>query len=145
MMWAGFNDDVPMVRLLLERGADPNQTTLYGSPLSQACWNDGVEAARILIDRGAKVAVRDAFADFTPLHWAAGSEALRPDLVKLLLANGADPDAAGGGPVESFALTPQTPRLIAERRGPSAIVEALAAAGSKKPPRPEEVITPRHR
>ena len=91
-----------MVRLLLEHGADPNQATLYGSPLSQACWNDSVEAARILIDRGAKVDARDAFADFTPLHWAAGSETLRPDLVKLLLASGADPNAAGGGPVEAF-------------------------------------------
>src|SRR5438309_360613 len=55
LMWAAFNNDVPMVRLLLERGADPNQATAYGSPLSQACWSDGVEAARILIDRGAKV------------------------------------------------------------------------------------------
>ena len=142
LMWAAFNNDVPMVRLLLERGADPNQTTLYGSPLSQACWNDGVEAARILIDRGAKVDARDAFADFTPLHWAAGSETLRPDLVKLLLASGADPNAAGGGPVEAFEMVPQTPRLIAERRGRSAIVEALAAAGAKEPPRPEKIVTP---
>ena len=142
LMWAAFNNDVPMVRLLLEHGADPNQTTLYGSPLSQACWSDGVEAARILIDRGAKVDARDAFADFTPLHWAAASETLRPDLVKLLLAGGADPNAAGGGPVESFELVPQTPRLIAERRGHSAIVEALAAAGAKEPPRPEKVVTP---
>ena len=131
-----------MVRLLLEHGADPNQATLYGSPLSQACWNDGVEAARILIDRGAKVDARDAFADFTPLHWAAGSETLRPDLVKLLLASGADPNAAGGGPVEAFEMVPQTPRLIAERRGHSAIVEALADAGAKEPPRPEKVVTP---
>jgi mono/diheme cytochrome c family protein len=111
--------------------------------LSQACWNDSVEAARILIDRGAKVDARDVFADFTPLHWAAGSEALRPDLVKLLLAGGADPNAAGGGPVEAFEMVPQTPRLIAARRGHSAIVEALAVAGADDPPRPEEVATPR--
>jgi ankyrin repeat protein len=131
-----------MVRLLLDHGADPNQATLYGSPLSQACWNDGVEAARILLDRGAKVDARDAFADFTPLHWAAASEALRPDLVELLLAGGADPNAAGGGPVEAFEMVPQTPRLIAERRGHSATVEALAGAGAKEPPRPEKVVTP---
>src|SRR4051794_37252453 len=142
LMWAAFNNDVPMVRLLLEHGADPNQKTLYGSPLSQACWSDGVEAARILIDRGAKVDARDAFADFTPLHRAAASEALRPDLVKLLLAGGADPNAAGGGPVEAFEMVPQTPRLIAERRGHSAIVQALAGAGAKEPPRPEKVVTP---
>jgi ankyrin repeat protein len=144
LMWAAYHNNLPMIRLLLERGADPNQATIYGSPLSQACWNDSVEAARILIDRGAKVDARDAFADFTPLHWAAASERLRPDLVKLLLASGADPNAAGGKPVESFKMVPQTPRLIAERRGYSAIVEALAGAGAKEPPRPEKVVTPHH-
>ena len=141
-MWAAYHNNVPMVRLLLEHGADPNQATAYGSPLSQACWNDSVGAAKILIDHGAKVDGRDASADFTPLHWAAGSERLLPDLVKLLLSSGADPNAAGGEPVEAFEMIPQTPRLIAERRGHSAIVEALADAGAKEPPRPEKVVTP---
>ncbi|QEH35472.1 Ankyrin repeat protein [Aquisphaera giovannonii] len=142
LMWAAFNNDAPMVRLLLDRGADPNRSTDYGSPLSQACWSDGVEAARILIGRGARVNARDPFADFTPLHWAAGSESLRPDLARLLLASGADPNAAGGGPVESFAMVPQTARMIAERRGRTAIVETLAAAGAEEPPRPEPLATP---
>jgi hypothetical protein len=42
-------------------------------------------------------------------------------LVKLLLANGADPNAAGGEPVGAFGLVPQTSRLIAEKRGRTAI------------------------
>jgi ankyrin repeat protein/mono/diheme cytochrome c family protein len=142
LMWAAYHNNLPMIRLLLERGADPNQATIYGNPLSQACWNDSVEAAKILIDRGAKVNARDPFADFTPLHWAAASERLRPDLVKLLLVSGADPNAAGGEPVEAFKMVPQTPRLIAERRGRSAIVQALAAAGAKESPWPEKVVTP---
>src|SRR5262249_47306676 len=89
LMWAAYNNDVRMVRLLLDHAADPNQATYFGNPLSQACWNDGFEAADLLIDRGADVNARDTVADFTPLHWAAGNEALRPHLVKLLLANGA--------------------------------------------------------
>jgi N-acyl-D-amino-acid deacylase len=44
--------------------------------------------------------------------------------------------------VEAFEMVPQTPRLIAERRGHSAIVDALAHAGAKEPPRPEKVVTP---
>ena len=39
-------------------------------------------------------------------------------------------------------MVPQTPRLIAERRGRTAIVEALADAGAKEPPRPEKIVTP---
>jgi hypothetical protein len=76
------------------------------------------------------------------LHWAAGNETLRPHLVKLLLASGADPNAAGGEPVGAFGLVPQTPRLIAERRGRTAIVDVLVAAGAKAQPRPEKIATP---
>jgi hypothetical protein len=110
--------------------------------LSQACWNDGFEAAEVLIDCGADVNARDAVADFTPLHWAAGNEMLRPHLVKLLLGSGADPNAAGGGPVGALGLVPQTPRLIAEKRGRTAIVDALVAAGADDPPRPGRIATP---
>jgi ankyrin repeat protein len=142
LMWAASHDDVRMVRLLLERGADPNQSTSFGNPLSHACWSDSFEAAELLIARGADVNARDALADFTPLHWATGTESPRPELVKLLLANGADPNAAGGEPVGAFGLVPQTPRLIAEKRGRTAIVEALVAAGAKVPPRAETTAPP---
>src|SRR5215468_5164993 len=143
LMWASYHNDVRMVRLLLERGADPNQSTYFGNPLSHACWSDSFEAAELLIARGANVSAKDALANFTPLHWAAGSESPRPRLVKLLLANGADPNAAGGEPVGAFGLVPQTPRLIAEKRGRTEIVEALVAAGAKDVPRAEKVVTPR--
>ena len=143
LMWAAYHNDVPMVRLLLEHGADPNQSTYFGSPLSHACWNDGFEAAELLIDRGANVNARDAVAGFTPLHWAAGNETLRPHLVKLLLGSGADPNAAGGESVGALGLVPQTPRLIAEKRGRTAIVDALVAAGAKDQPPPEKIATPK--
>src|SRR5262245_54108376 len=142
LMWAAYHNDVPMARLLLERGADPNQSTYFGNPLSHACWSNSFEAAELLIARGANVSARDALANFTPLHWAAGSESPRPSLVKLLLANGADPNATGGEPVGAFGLVPQTPRLIAEKRGQTAIVDALVAAGAKEPPLAEKIATP---
>jgi ankyrin repeat protein len=144
LMWAAYHNDVRMVRLLLDHGADPNQSTYFGTPLSQACWNDGFETAELLIDRGAQVNARDAVADFTPLHWAAGNETLRPHMVKLLLGSGADPNAVGGEPVGAFGLVPQTPRLIAEKRGRTAIVDALAAEGAKEPPQPERIASRKH-
>src|SRR5262249_23515268 len=141
LMWAAYHNDVRMVRLLLERGADPNQLTYYGNPLSHACWSDSFEAAESLLAQDANVNARDAMANFTPLHWAAGTESPRPQLVKLLLEHGADPNAAGGEPVGAFGLVPQTPRLIAEKRGRTAIVDALVAAGAKDPPPPDEIAT----
>jgi ankyrin repeat protein len=142
LMWAAYCNQVQMIHLLLERGADPNQSTYFGNPLSQACWNDSFEAAKLLIARGADVNARDALANFTPLHWAAGTESPHPHLVKLLLARGADPNAVGGEPVGGFGLVPQTPRLIAEKRGWTAIVDALVAAAAKKPPPAQKIVTP---
>jgi ankyrin repeat protein len=143
LMWAAYRNDLPMVRVLLDHGADPNQSTHFGSPLSHACWNDGFEAALLLIERGANVSARDAIADFTPLHWAAGNESLHPQLVKLLLASGADPNAAGGERVGPLGLVPQTPRLIAQKRGPTAIVDALVAAGAREEPQPPRIVPPK--
>jgi ankyrin repeat protein len=142
LMWAAFHNDAQMVRLLLDRGADVNQSIPFGNPLSQACWSDSAEAAELLIARGANVNARDAMAHFTPLHWAAGTESPSPRLVQMLLAHGADPNAAGGEPVGAFGLVPQTPRLIAEKRGRTAIVAALVAAGAKDPPPAEKVVSP---
>src|SRR5262249_18521815 len=138
LMWAAYHNDVRVARLLLERGADPNQSTYFGNPLSHACWGDSFEAAELLISRGAHVNARGRLAGFPPLPWAAGTEPPLPQLVELLLANGADPNAAGGGPVGAFGLVPQTPRLIAEKRGRTAVVDALVAAGAEDPPRAEK-------
>jgi ankyrin repeat protein len=142
LMWAAYRNDLPMIRMLLERGADANKVIAFGTPLTQAAWHDSLEATEALIAAGAKVDVKDPFAGFTPLHWAAGSEAPRADLVKLLLAQDADANAKGGEHVGAFALTPQTPRLIAERRGHTAIVEALIAAGADEPPPGEKHAVP---
>jgi ankyrin repeat protein len=142
LMWAAYHNDVPIIRLLLDHGADPNQSTYFGNPLSHTCWNDGFEAALVLLDRGANVNAKDAVAGFTPLHWAAGDENRSPHLVKLLLGSGGDPNAAGGESVGAFGLVPQTPRLIAEKRGRTAIVAALVAAGAKDEPRLEKIVTP---
>jgi ankyrin repeat protein len=142
LMWAAYHNAVGMIDLLLQRGADPNQSTYFGNPLSHACWSDSLEAAEVLIARGASVDARDAVAHFTPLHWAAGTESPRPHLVKLLLTSGANPNAAGGEPVGAFGLEAQTPRLIAEKRGRTAIVDALVAAGAKHPPPAAKIATP---
>jgi ankyrin repeat protein len=143
LMWAAYRNDVRMVGLLLDRGADPNQSTYFGGPLSQACWSNSLQAAELLIARGANVHARDAVANFTPLHWAAGTESPGPQLVKLLLDNSAGPNAVGGEPVGALALVPQTPRLIAEKRGRTSIVDALVAGGAKAPPRAEKRAAPR--
>jgi ankyrin repeat protein/mono/diheme cytochrome c family protein len=134
--WAAYRNDVPMVRYLLECKADPNKATLFGTPLTFAAWSNSALAAEVLLAHGAKVDVKGQWNGSTPLHWAAGNDTTHPEFVKLLLKHGADPNAEFGEQIDRFLGVALTPRLIAEKRGQTAIVEALVAAGAKAPPKP---------
>jgi N-acyl-D-amino-acid deacylase len=139
--WAAYRNDVSMVRYLLDRKADPNKATPVGTPLTMAAARNSVEAARLLLAHGARTDIKSGDGS-TPLHWAALNESPHPELVKLLLKNGADPNAEFGEQIDKFLGVPQTPRLLAEKRGQTALVEALVAAGAKAPPKARPVQRP---
>jgi ankyrin repeat protein len=130
LMWAAYRGDLTILRRLLDAGADVNGEGPVGTPLSQAAWGDKTEAAKLLIARGARVnqvAHRDGY---TALHWAASTEGRDPGLVKLLLQNHADPNAGGGENIDAFVGTLQTPLMLAQHRGETAVVTALEEAGA---------------
>ena len=80
---------VDMVRLLLERGADPNICTNdHRTPLHRASFYGLLEAAQLLLSHGAKVDEKDG-EGMTPLQLAASKE--HDGLTKLLLEHGAVP------------------------------------------------------
>jgi N-acyl-D-amino-acid deacylase len=137
--WAAYRNDVPMVRYLLEHKADPNKVTPFGTPLTLAALGNSAKAAELLLAHGARADIKSSMDGSTPLHWVAGSDSPKPEFAKLLLKNGADPNAEFGEQIDKFLGVPQTPRLIAEKRGQTAMVEALAGAGAKAPSRPRTV------
>jgi len=80
---------VPMVRLLLEAGADPNtRDFLQETPLMKACDAFRINAAviRLLVQHGADVNARDKFGD-TALSRAVSHDVT--ELVRLLIQLGA--------------------------------------------------------
>ena len=161
MLFAADRSDVPLMRLLLELGADPlipnfNNTT----PLMAAAGlgtkeameeageeSEAVEAVNLLLDRGADINGVDNNGD-TAMHGAA--ENMYPRVVNLLAQRGADP-AVWSKPNKQG----RTPLFIAEgyvgselRPDPptiAAITKLMVAAGlSTDGPRPK-IIDPNER
>ena len=130
LMWSAFRGDTDAMELLLNAGADPNAESFLGTPMSQAAWADQVKATRLLLDRGAQVNQKGHGDSFTPLHWAASTEKSDTRLVDLLVKRGANPNAEGGESIEAFMDVPQTPLMLAKRRGETKIVSALARNGA---------------
>ncbi|HEY1302219.1 MAG TPA: ankyrin repeat domain-containing protein [Vicinamibacterales bacterium] len=114
-------------RLILDR-CDPNLRTRESGQtmLHEVIARDhgvGLSLASILLDAGARTDVRDEFLRSTPLGWAARWG--RVELVKLLLARGADP-------IEPEAEPWATPLAWAERRQHAGIASILRQYGADR-------------
>jgi ankyrin repeat protein len=94
LVWACKSDRVEALPVLVERGADPNADPYRGTPLLWAAARNRLAAATWLVEHGATTS-RATFGGqahgqgVTPLHLAAQGDHV--DMVKLLLAHGADP------------------------------------------------------
>ncbi|MBI3470112.1 MAG: ankyrin repeat domain-containing protein [Candidatus Solibacter usitatus] len=95
LMQAAQSGCAECVRLLIERGADAKAVTRKnGSALERAAYRGHLETVKLLLAKGAPVNLMDADG-YTPLKFAAYSELAGPEVVRLLLASGADPKAGG--------------------------------------------------
>jgi ankyrin repeat protein len=106
LVYAARTGSIEAARVLLDAGADVNQTTRYGwSPLLAATQNRNYRLGKFLIERGADVNLANK-GGWTPLYLATDNRNLeggdyptpRPDMddleyLKLLLDKGADPNA----------------------------------------------------
>jgi uncharacterized protein len=89
LMLASYLGHLEATRLLLARGADPEQANASGqTPLAGAAFKGGTDIARALLDAGAKVDGAGPDGK-TPLMFAAMFDKL--EMVELLLQRGANP------------------------------------------------------
>ncbi|MDE0166732.1 MAG: ankyrin repeat domain-containing protein [Bryobacterales bacterium] len=89
---AAINDDGPVVRWLLQNGADPNQPDHDGRrPLHEAAESKSIVSVALLLENGASPHVHEKHLEQTPLHRAAlfGSS----EVSERLIEAGADPNA----------------------------------------------------
>ena len=130
----------PVIRELLATGVDPNSPNPEGETALMLVVRTGrVEAAEALIDAGADVNAKERWAGQTALMWAGAQ--LQPEMVKLLLAHGAEVDARSAvrewtrkvssepRPKE-LAQGGLTPLMFAARTGCIECAEFLLGAGA---------------
>jgi outer membrane protein assembly factor BamB len=118
-LWtAARRGDAEAVRALLDRGADANAKTAYGTTaLFLAADRGHLEVVRVLLQHKADVNAKDTFYQSTALDWAARKE--HAEVVKALLEAG----AKGGDDV----------LVSAAASGSTDMVRAVLAKGKPKP------------
>ncbi|MDQ1470141.1 MAG: hypothetical protein QOJ99_1621 [Bryobacterales bacterium] len=111
------------VELLIAKDADVNALTKrQESALANAATAGVEESVKLLLDHGAKVNVPDD-RGYSPLMYAAASEAMPAGIVKMLLAKGADVNATGEG---------ETPKTLAAKRGDTEVARLLGVSAEER-------------
>ena len=105
---AAIIGDAKVIALLLKAGANVEARNPEGQTALMSVARTGkVDAAQLLLKAGAQVDARESWAQQTALMWAAAQS--HPQMIKLLLAHGANPNARG-------AIRDWQRRLTAEPR-----------------------------
>jgi len=123
LLGAAASRNPQAVRLLLELGADPNAVTKKNeSALANAATTGVEESVKLLLDRGAKVNIQDD-RGYSPLLYAAASEAAPAGIVKMLLDKGADTNCKGDD---------ETARQLAAKRGDTEVARLLGVSTEER-------------
>jgi len=146
--------DARMVKALLAAGAQPDLPNQDGeTPLMLAIKTGELPVVEMLIDAGANVNARETFHSQTALMWAAAAPRNAGEMVKLLLARGADfkPRALYSDWPSQITSEPRaqyrpvgglTALLYAARDGCYDCVEELLSAGADVNTPTPEGVTP---
>ncbi len=146
--------DFMLVKMLLDAGAKPESPNLDGeTALMLAIKTGELPIVEILIKAGANVNTIEKFHNQTPLMWAAAATKNAGEMVKLLLAKGADvkPRALYSDWPSQITSEPRaqyrpvgglTALLYAARGGCDQCIEELLAAGADVNMPTPEGVTP---
>lgn len=135
------NDDPAVFKLLIEAGADVNDTVVNGRTvlIIASLWSDNPDVIKTLIDAGADVNTTDANG-YNALHWAVAANP-EPSVTKALIAGGANL-----GQKDNWGLTPlhRAAKNAAQNTGNLRITDILLNAGADLETRDVNGYTPLH-
>lgn len=118
-MSAAWHGNIEMMKLFVERGANPRRANRNGEqPLQLAAWNGHLEAVKWLLDHGAAINRDGNY--WGALHYAAFNG--HKDLAKFLIERGAD--------VNARSPNGSTPLMMAGREGRGDLAKLLLESGA---------------
>ncbi len=122
----------PVIPIFLEKGANPMQRDAMGFNLLQPAAIGNTQVAAMLLEKGFPIKDGTDLAGFTPLHLAVMGNNVPS--VRLLLAKGADPNAANSfaGKVKYglIDLRGMSPLMLAATAGTPELLTLLLDAGA---------------
>jgi ankyrin repeat protein len=122
LFWACNEHEIPILKHLIDAGADVNLRSENTTPLMVAITWKSSRAVNLLLGAGAKVnGPQDQYGE-TPLTWAAQSGPEAEPLVRTLLENGAEVNASNG-----FGITAL---MRATHRAAPSVLTALIRRGA---------------
>ena len=123
LMGAARSRNLEALRLLLEHRADVKvETKRKQTALAMAAQQGAEDIVKVLLENGAHVNGQD-YRGYSPLMWAAYSEAMPAGIVKTLLEKGADAGVSGEG---------ETPRTLAGKRGDNEVARLLGVSDEQR-------------
>lgn len=121
LMIAAWRGDIPMMELLVARGADVNKANALGErALMHAAWRGHTNAVKWLLARGARV-------DSEPMHWSALHYAVfagHGEVAALLIEHGAD--------INARSTNGSSVLMMAVYEGHEQLVRQLLARGADR-------------
>jgi ankyrin repeat protein len=114
--WAAEEGNLETLKLLLDAGAAENQQQLHMA-LFNAAGRENTSAVRLLMQCGGDPNAVSPLAGYTPLMWAAASENVDAEVVRMMLEKGGDANIK--------AATGDTPISLAKRRGQTEVAKLL--------------------
>ena len=113
---AAEEGNLETLKLLLDAGAAKNQQQLHMA-LFNAAGRENTSAIRLLMQCGGDPNAVSPLAGYTPLMWAAASENVDAEVVRMMLEKGGDANIK--------AATGDTPISLAKRRGQTEVAKLL--------------------
>jgi hypothetical protein len=121
LMVAAWHGNIPLMELLVARGADVNKSNALGEQaLMHAAWRGNVDAVKWLLAKGARI--NNGHMRWSALHYAAFSGHAKA--TALLLDNGAD--------INARSTNGSSPLMMAVYEGHEDMVKQLLARGADR-------------